>query len=403
MKSAKRALDGLKIVEYSQFVSGPYCAKLLADLGAEVIKVEEPGVGDKARSLGPFLNDIPHPERSGLFSYLNTNKLGITLNVKTIIGKRIFHRLLEEADILVENNQPRLMKKLGIDYKSLSKINPRLIMTSATPFGQTGPYKDYKTCELLAYHTTGAGCTTPQFSGDRKPLKAGARLSEFYTGQTAAAATMCAVLAREMTQRGQHVDVSTQECFNNNLWTILPRYIFIGEIASRKGSSMLAPASVLPCRDGYVSFQVMTQAQWLDLVEVMGNPEWAQDERFKDPFTRGENWDQLRPLMEEWLSKQNKQDLFHAAQAKRAPVAPVNTMEEVVNCKQLAAREFFVEIEHPEIGRVKYPSAPYKFSETPWRVEQPAPLLGQHNEDIYCNRLGYTGKDLVRMRGEGII
>ena len=161
--------------------------------------------------------------------------------------------------------------------------------------------------------------------------------------------------------------------------------------------------AVLPCKDGYVSFQFGTEEQWQGLVELMGNPDWAENELFKDMFARADNWDALKLLMGEWLSRQSKQEFFHAIQAKRGPVGPVNTMDEVVNDEHLAAREFFVEVEQPQIGKVKYPSAPYKLSETPWRVERPAPLLGQHNEETYCKRLGYTRKDLAQMRGAGII
>lgn len=404
--AGKKALEGLKVVEYSQFISGPYCGKLLGDLGAEVIKIEEPGAGDRARAVGPFLNDTPHHERSGLFSYLNTSKLGITLDVKTVAGKKIFHQLLNETDILVENNPPKLMKRWGLDYKNLSKVNPRLIMTSITPFGQTGPYRDYKACELITYHASGVGYTTPKGGeASQEPLKTAGRLTEFYAGQNGALATMCAVLARETTKKGQHVDVSVQEAFLNNFHGMLTFFMFDPTVlgAVVRWGNPRAVMGIFPCKDGHASFQFMTEEQWQGFVEVMGNPEWAENELFKDQNARRENWDAVKLLMEEWLSGQNKQEFFHAAQAKRCPVAPVNTIEEVLNDKHLAARGFFVDIEHPEIGKAKYPSAPYKFSETPWRVERPAPLLGQHNEEIYCRRLGYTKKDLVKMRGAGII
>ena len=163
------------------------------------------------------------------------------------------------------------------------------------------------------------------------------------------------------------------------------------------------PVAVLACKDGQLSFQIQDEAMWQRLVEVIGNPDWAENELFKDRVARWENWDALKLLIEEWLSKYLKQDVFHTAQAKRVPVGPVNTIDEVLNDEHLAAREFFVEVEQPQIGKVKYPSAPYKLSETPWRVERPAPLLGQHNEETYCKRLGYTRKDLVKMRGAGVI
>lgn len=398
------ALQGLKVLEYSQFVSGPYCAKLLADLGAEVIKIEEPGVGDKARGSGPFMNGIPHQERSGLFAYLNTNKLAVTLNIRTAEGKELFKRLAKDANILVENNSPHEMEKLGFDYTSLSRINPKLVMTSITPFGQTGPYRNYKGCELIIYHMSGAGNSTPRFAEPgQPPLKTGGQQTDFYTGITAAVATMCAVWRAEIAGRGQHVDISAWECFMNNMWPYFNFYIFENDIASRCGRPRTGLLAILPCSDGYVSFQLSQEHEWRNFVQLMGNPDWAESEVFKNQLMRAEYWDGLKVLMVDLLSDQQKQQLFHAAQASRCPIGPVNTIDEVVNCEHLAAREFFVEIQHPEIGKLRYPSAPYKFSQTPVRVVRPAPLLGQHNEEVYGNRLGYSREDLVRMRELGII
>ncbi|MFO7965158.1 MAG: CoA transferase [Desulfobacterales bacterium] len=403
-KNGKKALDGLKVVEYGQMISGPYCTKMLADLGAEVIKIEPPGSGDTSRAIGPFADNIPHIEGSGLFSYLNTNKMGITLNPGSRIGKNLFTQILEQADILVENNPPYLLKKWGMAYEDLAKDKSELIMASISPFGQSGPYKDFKGCELITYHTSGAGHTTPR-SGkpDQAPLKVGARVTEFYAGMNAALAVMAAVLVREMTRKGQYIDISSQECFLNNSWAGIPYWMFAGDPMGRGGRHPWAPMAILPCRDGYVSFQFQSEQQWQDLVELMGTPDWAESELFKDQFARGENWDGLELLMIEWLNGQSKQAFFHAAQAKRCPVGPVNRMDEVLNCEHLADRGFFVNIDIPGTGGVKCPSAPYRFSKTPWQLVHPAPTLGQHNEAIYCKRLGYSRKDLSRIRGLGII
>jgi len=191
------ALSGLKVLEYSQFIAGPFCGKFLADFGAEVIKVEEPGVGDEARRRGPFPNDIPHQEKSGLFLFLNTNKLGITLDVKSATGVKIFKDLVQQADILVESNPPQVMKALGLDYATLSKINPRLIMTSITPFGQTGSYRDYKSCDLVCSHMSQIAICQPFESRTtrREPLKAGGYQTDFMAGLTGAVGTMSALLA----------------------------------------------------------------------------------------------------------------------------------------------------------------------------------------------------------------
>ena len=179
--------------------------------------------------------------------------------------------------------------------------------------------------------------------------------------------------------------------------------MFSNDLMGRGGSHPWAPMAILPCKDGYVSFQFQSEQQWQDLVELMGNPDWAEIELFKDQFARGENWDGLELLMIEWLKGQPKQAFFHAAQAKRCPVGPVNRMDEVLNCEHLNEREFFVQVDLPVKGSVTCPSAPYKFSKTPWQLHQPAPRLGQHNEKIYCGQLGYPKNDLSRLRSSGII
>ena len=365
------ALSDLKVIELGNLVSAPFCAKLLASLGAEVIKVERPGTGDDARKAGPFLRDIPHPERSGLFLYLNTDKMGITLNLDTKTGRSMFQALIKDADILVENNPPRAMQQLGLGYDLLKEINSKLIMTSITPFGHSGPYSDYKATDLISFHASGLGYITPRPAAEEpagEPLRVKGHFADFMAGLDAAAGTMCALNERDRTGIGQHLDISEQAC-----------------------------------KDGYIDIQCNTQDHWQGLVELMGDPDWAHLEIFKDQLTRGENWDVLQPLISNWLMEQPKQEFYRSAQAKGVPVAPVNTLEELIKSDQLAARGFFVEMEHPNAGTVKYPGSPLKLSRTPSRVARRAPLLGEHNEVIYCGRLGYSRQDLVKMRNAGVI
>ena len=222
---ADSALSGLKVVELGDFIAAPYCAKLMADMGAEVIKIEPPGLGDSARRYGPFPNDEPHSERSLLFAYMNTSKLGITLDVTKPLGKRVFRELLKDADVLVEANPPKTMEELGLDYDSIKDVNPGLIVTSITPFGQTGPYRDYKATELVSFHIGGIGYPTP---GDvvnpdtSPPMKAPGHQADIMAGVTGASASMTALFAREFTGEGQHIDVSEQETLlraSGNAWS----------------------------------------------------------------------------------------------------------------------------------------------------------------------------------------
>ena len=208
------ALSDLRVVEYAHFISGPYCTKRLADLGAEVIKVEDPGGGDVARRTGPFLCDVPGPHRSGLFLYLNTNKLGVTLNIRSPAGLNLLKKLLAEADVFVENNPPAVARDLGIDYDSLKEINPRLVVTSITSFGQDGPYCAYNANDLISAHFGGVSYITPGRVSDTAkfpPLRPGGRQIDYIAGSTGALATMFAVFARRLSGKGQHVDVSEQE------------------------------------------------------------------------------------------------------------------------------------------------------------------------------------------------
>jgi len=405
---SERALDGVKVVEYCNFVAGPYGTKLLADLGAEVIKIELPGVGDEARKRGPFLHDIPHPERSGLFLYLNTNKLGITLNLNSATGKVIFKRLIASADILFEDRPPGEMEELGLGYDTLKEINPRLIMTSITPFGQTGPYRNYKAYYLNTYHTSGAGYLLPSFSPstDRGPIKGPGLLGEYDAGLSAAVAALGALYWCGASGLGQYIDISKQETLMALEKMELARFHADGRSPSRVPTTMRHPHGLIRSKDGsYVLLQAGPQRdeQWQGLLDLMGNPEWAKDEMFSTEEKRREHALEIRDHIAEWAQEHTGDELFHRAQAKKLPAAVVNSPEEFLRSPQVEARGFLVEIDHPVAGKFEYPSRPYHFSRTPWRVERPAPLIGQHNEEVFGSRLGYTKQDLVKLRETGVV
>ena len=400
----EKALGGVRVLELASLVSGPYCTKLLADLGAEVIKIEKPGAGDEARGRGPFPNDTPHPERSGLFLYLNTNKLGITLNVSTPTGKRVFKELVKRADILVEDNPPQVAKELGIDYPSLRKIKPQLIMTSITPFGQTGRYRDYKAYGLNICHGSGSGYLTPMPESEAElgPIKGGGFFEDYCDGLSAAAATLAALYWREMTGEGQHVDLSKQEASMGLDRAEVALFAAQGEINTRVRHR--GAASFLPARDGYVLMTGWEDRNWKVLTELMGHPQWTKDEKFKDRQSRERNSKELDSLMAEWTKTLDGDAVYHQVQAAGIPSGVVRSQGDLMqHDEQLKARGFFVDIGHPEAGRLTYPSAPYRLSATPWRVERPAPRLGEHNEAVYCELLGHSKEELVKLREAGII
>jgi len=398
------ALGDVKVVEYGHSISAPYCSKLLADMGAEVIKIEEPGQGDIARSREPFLNDIPDSERSGLFLYLNTNKRGITLNLEKATGREIFQKLIKNADILIEDTKPGRMAALGLGYRKLKSINPSLVMTSITPFGQTGPYKNYKGSGLTSWHMGGIGYVTPHWAGttEQEPLRA-LQTGSFVTGITAAVATMCALHVQRHTSLGQQVDVSQLESMVIALGYLGAYWPYEHRSTTRASRSDFAPMHFLKCKDGWMQTTCPREYHWERWVNMMGNPEWAEEELFQTRESRGEHWESLEPLMTKWTMKHTKVEIFELAKAHKIPLAPANSIAEVVQSKQLKERGFFIDVEHPKTGKLNYPGAPYKFSRTPWAIRRPAPLLGQHNDEVYCEQLGYSQEELVKMAEVGII
>lgn len=403
----QKALSGVRVVEYGNFISAPYCTKLMADLGAEVIKVEHPDLPDESRKHGPFLNDVPYPERSGLFLYLNTNKMGITLNLETITGREILMQILKDADIFVENSPVQYMKDLSLDYASIMEVNQLLIMTSITPFGETGPYRDYKAYDINVQ--AGGGATQGLGLPDREPLAVPLSQSGYQAGLCGAISSLAALWARETIGRGQHIDIAETEVWAtiHTGWDVLA-YIYQWRLVRRTGhhgQDMPYPGgAILPCKDGYVAMSTPTGREWRRFLELLGNPEWAKDPRFKDRTAMNTLYaDEVDALLSPWLMERTKEEIFALGRENRLAFGPMKTIDEEVNDPHLAARGFWVDIDRAGTGVLKYPGACYRLSETPWRIDRPAPLLGEHNELIYCGRLGYSKQELVQLHRGGII
>jgi CoA:oxalate CoA-transferase len=401
---AEGLLSGVRVIEYCSFVSGPYCTKLFADLGAEVIKIEPPE-GDVARRIEPFLHDNPHPELSGLFLYLNTNKKGITLSLESIEGRELFKKLIADADIFVEDQAPGELERLGLNYDVLRKINPDLIMTSITPFGQYGPYRDYKAYYLNTYHASGAGYVLPSGSpnADREPLRGGGYVAECDIGLNASVGIMGALYWRNAGGTGQYIDVSKQEAEMALERVNIVRYYELKRNPNRYELNTVRDALVR-CRDGgYVMAVLYPDKQWKGLAEGLGNPPWTTEDKFNSVKARESNYVQLVAHLQEEALKYDTEDLFNRVQSYGTACAFFHSAEQVFNSPQLQARNFFIEIEHPAAGKLMYPGQPYLFSKTPSSQHQGAPLLGQHNQAVYCDRLGYTKQDLVKFKDAGVI
>ena len=405
MAEVKGALSDLRVLELGEFVSAPWCSKVFSGMGAEVIKVEPPGRGDKARRAGPFPGDVPHPEKSGLFMYLNTDKLGITLDVTRPTGRRLFLELVRQVDLVIDNHLPREMTAWGLDYPHLQKVNPQVILTSITPFGWEGPWKDYKGDDLVAFEPSGTGYESPRNAvtdpDNQRPIKGGEYQADMGGGWTAASASMVAVFHQRRFGEGQFVDVSVQEAMSNMVRPNVSYWTYANYAFNDRLKTGLRWA--LPCKDGYISLMPTRDNNWTDLVHVMGDPEWAKSEVFATRESRQENADVVEAMLEEFLMSHTRDELFDMCQAYHIPCFPQNTVVEVLNSDHYKHREFWTQVEHPLAGTYTYPGAAYRFSATPAQTRRSAPLLGQDNVEVFCNRLGYSQQDLRDLHFAGVI
>ena len=401
----QQALSDLKVLEFSDFVSGPYCAKLLSNTGAQVIKVEQPGTGDKSRSWGPFPDNIPHPEKSGLFLFLNTNKHGITLAPETAAGLKIFKELLKWADVLIEDHAVAEMADLGLSYDEVKAVNPSIIMTSITPFGQTGPWKDYKGNDLIASHAGTEAFGNPDEGvhdpANVPPLKGAHHAADFMCAVSAAASTMGAVIGRKKDGKGRHIDLSRQEAVASITRQQLAYYSIMEETPSREFGRKKFGGFLYPCKDGYVIIWIGPHYHLV--VKMMGDPDWATEPMFADPLQRNGYIVELNQLITVWTLEHTAEEINSLALEHGVPCSLVRSVEDLASDDQLAARDFWREIDHPVAGTFTYPGPPCKMSATPAAIERPAPTLGQHNREVYCDMLHYTREQLVRMRQGGII
>ena len=394
-------LEGLKVLDLTHFVAGPYATRLMAAQGADVIKVERVDGGDPSRRAGPFPDGVPHPEKSALFSYLNPSKKSVTLDLKTAAGRRIARELVEWADALIENFRPGVMRSLGLGYESLSALDPSLVVTSISNFGQTGPKRDDLAREINLYAFGGLMYITGH--AEREPLQMAARLAQYGAGQNAFAATLSALFHRDSTGVGQWVDVAISEYLATILENALSMYSYTGANFPRTGNRGYGRAAwgPYPCRDGYAGVVAGPDHKWPEMAKLMGISA-LDDPKFADRAGRGANADELDALMLPWLMRHDKREIFERAQRRGLAFSYVATVEDILQWEHLDERGYFVEVDHPHAGRHLHPAGPFASDETGWRLA-PAPTLGQHNREVIRGLLGYSAGDLVALRGQGVI
>ena len=396
------ALAGLRILDLTD-LKGAMCAKLFGDMGADVLKIEPPE-GDATRRIGPFLDGQPHLEQSLLFWFYNTSKRGITLDLNQQAGQELAKQLAAKADVLVESAAPGTLARLGLGYDELKQLNPNLVLTSITPFGQTGPYQSYRSSDIVA-EALGGMIWTNGFP-DEPPLHAMGLQAYHSASFFAAIGTLLALLTRDSLGEGQWVDVSIQEAVAGAVEHVAPFYHQGLGIESRRGSLHWSRYfRVARCRDGYVMH--CSLGDWTSLVEWVKGDKKAQDledTRWEDLVYRREHAEHLFDILDDWAKDYSVAELMEGAQLRRIPYAMVRPPEALVEDPQLNARGFFSHIEHPELGRtVQYPGGPIHFTTTPWRIARRPPLLGEHNTEVYGSELGIEADRLSALKQAGVI
>jgi crotonobetainyl-CoA:carnitine CoA-transferase CaiB-like acyl-CoA transferase len=397
----EQALSDLVVLDLGEGIAAPFCARLLAAYGAEVIKIEPPVRGDSARAYGPFPDDEPDAEKSGLYLYLNTNKRGIALHLTTAAGRDLLLGLAREADVVVESHPPGYLDSLGIGYEALASVNPRIVLTSITGFGQTGPYAAYRSTEIV----TAAMSGQLYIQGDpgREPLNAGGTPFAYAAGVHGVLGTMTALWTRDAIGRGQHVDVSAQEVAAHILQQSVSWYAYLGVVQTRIGNRMPFghPFTILPCKDGYVAVTVLPQ--WVDSIGLLiGMPELAQDPRFLTPQDCIEHADAMDELMMRWTMQHTRREIVEQAQALRMAFDYVYTAGEMLEDPQFQHRRHFVTIDHPGTGAITFPGAPFAMNGSPVEFVR-APRLGEHTGAVLAERLGLGEAEITRLRDQGVI
>ena len=402
-------LEGVRALDLTHYFAGTYCTRLLAGLGADVVKVERPPSGDPLRRYGPFAGNPKAAIASGKgpiedgawHLYLNAGKRGLTLDLKTEEGRQMLLQLAAQADLLVENFAPGTMARLGLGYDALAQVNPGLVVTSISNFGQTGPYRDWRAAEVNLYAMGGLMNITGE--PDQEPLKEGAPLAQLGAGQNAFVATMAALMYAEETGVGQHIDISIAEYATNILENALMQYSYSGQEYTRVGNRGYGRAAwgIYPCRDGFVGVIAGPDHRWPEVARIMEREELA-DPRFASRRGRQDNADEVDALMLPWLIEHDKVDIFKAGQESGLGFSFVATMQDIIEMEQLLARDYFVEMEHPKAGTLRYPGAPIACEPgaEAW-VFRRAPMLGEHNAEVLSEWLGLDAARISQLRRAG--
>jgi crotonobetainyl-CoA:carnitine CoA-transferase CaiB-like acyl-CoA transferase len=401
-------LSELTILDLTEGAGGPFCTKLFADYGARVIKIERPDRGDPARRVGPF-PEGPNPDAGALFLYLNTGKQSITLDLATATGRRLLLDLVEHADAVIESLglssaegfPPGHLDRFGLGVEALHRRNPRLLVTSVTAFGQSGPYAGYRWTELTAFAAGGQLSITGD--PDREPVTIAGHQASYQAGLHAFGATLAGLFSVGVIEVGQHIDIAAMECMAATLELFLPDYAYLGRdiLTKRRGNILAATLGVFPCADGHVGVHIMPR-NFPSFARVMGDESMLEDERFATNRARLRHNDELLAQVYAWAAGLTREEIYRRSGEERSSLSPVLTVPEVLAQPHLRERESLRELDNPRAGPLTYPGPPFRPGEGEWEL-RPAPRLGEHNAEVYGELLRLSRRDLVRLRAAGVI
>lgn len=398
-RKAEQALENLTVLDLTRVVAGPYAGALLGDLGANVIKIEIPGRGDDARGYGPYENG-----ESMYYANLNRNKRGITLNMKSEKGKEAFLKLVEKADILIENFRPGVMDKLGLGYDRLKEINPRLIYGAVSGFGSYGPYAMRPGYDIVSQAMGGLMSVTGAKGGE--PTRSGNAMGDILGGMNLVIGVLAAVNYRNMTGKGQRVDISLVDSVVASLENAYVRYFKSHELPVRNGNAYasIAPYDAYHAKDGYVIIACGNQKLYEKFCnEVVNMPWMITDERFLTVPLRVENNEIQKKYIKEWTTQYTVDEVVDIVLSHGIPAGPIYNVKQITEDHHIAeVREMFIDIDHPIIGKMTVNGCPVKLMDAMPRINRPGPTLGQHNEEIY-KAIGYTDDELEEMKKENVI
>lgn len=393
-----KALEGIVVLDFTKVLAGPYCGSILADFGADVIKIELPGKGDDARAYGPIVNG-----ESLYYANLNRGKRGITLNLKTEQGKEVFKKLVRKADILIENNRPGVMERLGLSYEELSRINPRLIYGKISGFGSTGPYADRPGYDIISQAMGGLMSVTGEKGGS--PTRSGNAMGDVLGGMNLTIGILMALEARNRSGRGQVVDIALVDSVIASLEQAWQRYFTSGKIPVRHGNSYdaIAPYDSYRAKDGYLVIGCGNQKLFEVLcLRILNRPELITDERFATMPLRVENQMALKKVIEEWMQDMTVDEVVKQVLDVGIPAGPIMSLDMIANDVHFTeARQMFEEIDYPGVGTIKLNNSPIKLSESKAKIRGLSPRLGEHNKEILMN-LGYSDQQIEEMKENGV-